>query len=204
MLLHHLRSQSGSLCRYRAPDSQNVSTHRGQLAVLLSPPPSSSRCCPEIHAGGLIMNRLSADVLWPDWRFTGCEWWNSVPLSPSRTGLNHYANSCRAGWCHGSGWEREWDSTFSFQTSEVMWWIWTCRHDVRPLECRSEAQKTQRCSVYCGRSFWAFYFHFGVNMSFFSLSTCQYVDVFLYKHDIQLKLCWGKASVSTWSRIVFV
>lgn len=82
---------------------------------------TSSRCSREIHAGGLIRNRLSADVLRPNWRFTGCEWWNSVPVSPSRTGLNHYANSCSAGWCHGSGWEGEWESTFSFsKCSDLM------------------------------------------------------------------------------------
>lgn len=170
--------------RLTVPLSSTRFTERVDTSWTISRPsesPASSRCCPEIHAGGLIMNRLSADVLWPDWRFTGCEWWNSVPVSPSRTGLNHYANSCRAGWCHGSGWEREWDSTFSFQTSEVMWWIWTCRHDVRPLECRSEAQKTQGCSFYCGRLL-AFYFDFSVNMSFFPL---------------HLSICWS-FSLQAW------
>lgn len=120
---HMLAAPSPFTKRLSVPLLSTRFTERVDTSWTISRPsesPASSRCCPEIHAGGLIRNQLSADVLWPDWRFTGCEWWNSVPVSPSRTGLNHYANSCRAGWCHGSGWEREWDSTFSFQTSEVM------------------------------------------------------------------------------------
>lgn len=64
------------------------------------------------HAGRLIRNQLSTDVLClrTQW-FSSCEWWNSVSVSHSLTGFYHYASSCESKWRHVSGWEWEWDGT---------------------------------------------------------------------------------------------
>lgn len=167
----------------RPPDSS------GPFAELKSS--LSSRCSREIHAGGLIRNRLSADVLRPNWRFTGCEWWNSVPVSSSRTGLNHYANSCSAGWCHGSGWEGEWESTFSFSN--------LCGNlmdlDVSPWRTTARMLKWSAAFIVKVYS-WLLIFTSVLIRLFFpplSLGWGFFVLlVLLSKHEIQMTVCQGK------------
>lgn len=73
MLFAPLKRSPRKSCCW-SPPSQRVSTHCGQLDVLLTllapfcraQVLTSSRCSREIHAGGLIRNRLSADVLRPE------------------------------------------------------------------------------------------------------------------------------------------